>query len=83
MAVRPSTLENPERDLRLATRGPIAPIAEEEPRHAAPAEELRTIRERIEAARKLRPQAKDLHCADCFGRGRDAAIRLIEGDKGA
>jgi hypothetical protein len=36
------------------------------------------LAERIAAARLLEPDAKDLHCRDCWTRGRDAAIRLFE-----
>ena len=82
MAVRPASLETPERDLRLATREPAAEEERAEQRRAGPAEELRTMRDRIEAARKLKPEGHDLHCLDCFNRGRDAALRTIEGVKG-
>jgi hypothetical protein len=37
------------------------------------------IAARIAAARLLEPDAKDLHCRDCWTRGRDAAIRVIQG----
>jgi hypothetical protein len=43
------------------------------------AAELQSVRARLEEARKIRPQGKELHCGDCWRRGRDAAIRLIEG----
>lgn len=36
---------------------------------------------RIEAARNLRaPRPSIEHCGHCWGEGRDAAIRVIEGD---
>lgn len=41
--------------------------------------ELRVLNDRIDAARDLRPQPHELHCLDCFHRGRDAAIRAITG----
>lgn len=70
MSVRPETLETPETDLRLATRNRLKPTADDI---------LRDIYASIEAARKLAPQGSELHCRDCFNRGRDAAIRAIEG----
>jgi hypothetical protein len=36
------------------------------------------LADRIAAARLLEPDAKDLHCRDCWTRGRDAAIRVFE-----
>jgi hypothetical protein len=36
------------------------------------------LADRIAAARLLEPDAKDLHCRDCWTRGRDAAIRIFE-----
>ena len=41
--------------------------------------ELVALKARIDAARDLKPLPSELHCLDCFQRGRDAAIRLITG----
>jgi hypothetical protein len=76
MSVRPETLENPERDLNLVNR------QEDERSAKRKRDEAAGFRERIETARQLKPEGSDLHCVDCFQRGRDAAIRLIEGAKG-
>lgn len=73
MSVRPEMLETPETDLRLANRDARKPTA---------GDALRDFYARIEAARKLEPQGHELHCRDCFNRGRDAAIRAIEGIQG-
>lgn len=84
MAVRPQSLNTPERGLELENRGPEAvqapadPTPEAEPVDGA-AEELRELRERIAQARKVVPGRDGLHCRDCFERGRDAALRMIEG----
>ena len=78
MAVRPESLDTPERGMILEDRGPAAaggPAESEDPVEA----ELRTLRERIDQARNVEPGTKILHCRDCFHRGRDAALRLIEG----
>lgn len=42
-----------------------------------PAAELAALRERIAKAATLEPQPHDLHCRDCFHRGRNATLRLI------
>lgn len=42
-------------------------------------EELQAMKDRIDQARDLKPEGRDLHCVDCFQRGRNAAIRLILG----
>lgn len=41
--------------------------------------ELAALRGRIAAAAVVQPQPHELHCRDCFNRGRDAAIRAIAG----
>lgn len=81
MAINPRTLEAPERGAApLTTRAD----EEAEPTSASPrgrmsaADELRALRAKIEAARKVVPKGSDLHCRDCFQRGRDAALRAIE-----
>jgi hypothetical protein len=46
------------------------------------AEELEGFRQRMEAARELRPSGDNLHCSECAQRwvnGRDATIQAIEG----
>jgi hypothetical protein len=80
MAVKPAELENRERDLDLANRepAPIRPI--QAPRVSGAAEELREIKERVAAARRRKPPASG-HCRDCYMRGGDAVLDLIE-DKG-
>lgn len=42
--------------------------------------ELADLRARVEAAKSLQPQPHELHCRDCFHRGRNAAIRAIVGE---
>ena len=44
-----------------------------------PYERLAKLEEGIKEARTLKPSGKDLHCADCYQRGRDAVLRLLEG----
>ena len=39
--------------------------------------ELAALRERIAVAAVVQPQPHELHCRDCFNRGRDAALRTI------
>lgn len=73
MSVKTETLVNREQDMVLEDRG-----ARQVKRNAEA--ELASLRARITAARSVKAQGKDLHCADCFGRGRDAAIRAIEED---
>jgi len=82
MSVRPETLENPERALDLSTRRPAPDAKQGSQREGSSAAELRAVRERIEAAHAIKPQGAELHCADCWRRGRDAALRLIEGEGG-
>jgi hypothetical protein len=36
------------------------------------------LADRIAAARLVEPDPKDVHCRDCWTRGRDAAIRAFE-----
>lgn len=46
----------------------------------ATTDELAALRARIAGARTLRPAVHEVHCRDCFEKGRDAALRAIEGD---
>lgn len=77
MAILPETLETPERDLELLTRAPGT--AEDGPDFDE-ADELRVLRAKIEAARSLQASPRDMHCRDCFQRGRDATLRALEED---
>lgn len=43
------------------------------------ADELARVKARIAAAKKLMPAPHEVHCRDCFEKGRDAALRAIEG----
>lgn len=68
-----SNLETPERGMNLQTRAKKgAPAAEPE----------EVLRERIEAARAIKPEAGFCcsHCAQAFTSGRDLAIKAIEGE---
>ena len=69
--VQASELEQPERDLVLTTRAPD---------DADVQEALRALVARIEQARTLEPTMAQRHCADCFHKGRDAAIHAILGE---
>lgn len=84
MAVKPIALDNPERDLALDNRGvtlPADPPTTLRAREHPAAVELRELKGRIEDARKLRPAKPEPHCCgSCWGGGRDAAIRAIEGE---
>jgi hypothetical protein len=44
------------------------------------AAELEALLARISAARTLMPEAHAVHCRDCFQKGRDAVLRVIEGE---
>lgn len=82
MAVRPESLETPERGMDLEDRGPAAAAAGEpaEPEvDDSPEAELEVLRGRIAEARRVLPGPNGLHCRDCFARGRDAALKVIEG----
>ncbi len=80
--IHSTELDHQERDLRLNARGPKM-SGKEKAEAKTPAEtgvdELRALKERIDAAKQIKPMGRDLHCGECFRRGRDAAIRLIEG----
>ena len=84
-AVRPQSLRTPEDGLELENRGPEAVQAPAEPTpnvgpEDGPAEELAGLKLRIAQAHKVLPGRDGLHCRDCFDRGRDAALRVIEGE---
>ncbi len=80
----PDEVDNPERSLSLENRE----VKAARPRRLAPIstpagqpsaqEMLAALRQRIAKAHKVEPEV--LHCRDCFGRGRDAALRVIEGE---
>lgn len=71
MAVRPETLETPERDMHLMTRAPL--VAEPDA-----VDVQAELARRVEAARKMDPPP-DVGCRDCWHRGREAALGLIAG----
>lgn len=85
MALRPESLDTPERGMDLEDRRPAVlraapdPVSEAE-QEDSPADELRRLRLRIATARHVAPGPKGLHCRDCFARGRDAALKVIEGE---
>jgi hypothetical protein len=74
MAVKPQSLENPERGLNLDAREP-AP-KEERKRDAAADSARRRLQELLDQARELRPVAR--HWFDCWCQGRDAALAAVE-----
>jgi hypothetical protein len=43
------------------------------------AAELEALRARVAAAATLMPALHEVHCRDCFEKGRDAVLRAIEG----
>jgi hypothetical protein len=72
MAVLPETLENPERDLDLTTRGPEmteAPEPEEAP------DEEAELRRRLALVSGMEPVT--VGCRDCWHHGRDAVLAMI------
>ena len=89
MSVKGAELSTPEDGMDLTTREPKGAqrVADDINRtktgKATTEAELQGLRSRIEAARGIAPQGADLHCRDCWERGRNAAIRTIEGEKGA
>jgi hypothetical protein len=40
---------------------------------------LAALEARIAQARAIEPTAEERHCRDCFERGRNAALRVIDG----
>jgi len=46
---------------------------------AAASARLVELEQRIAQARTLKPSGRDLHCEDCFTRGRDAVLKLLAG----
>lgn len=85
MAVKRSDLNNPEQDMSLTDRDATSEKQVEsglhQSRNAAPtqAEELSTLRGRIATVKRTDPKDEAPHCADCFARGWQAAVRAIEG----
>ena len=43
------------------------------------AERLAQLEQRIAQARTLKPSGPNLHCEDCFTRGREAVLKLLAG----
>lgn len=80
-----TNLEHGEKDLDLETRDPrgAKKVADDLQRvktgKPTVEDELKAIRERIAAAREVKPNERDRHCLDCFEKGRNAAVRVIEG----
>ena len=75
MAVRPESLETPERDLSLRTREEAPPPV----RKPSAFEELRALKEKIVALRQAPPPDAKPHCRDCFLRAVRATLDAIEG----
>jgi len=80
MSVKSHELDNQERGMDIETRQKGRPTQDDE---------LKILRGRIGAAMTIEPPAKhcDAHvrfnpCPNCWRRGRDAAIRAIEGNDG-
>lgn len=71
--VTPETLEQREPAPSSQTATPSRP------RDAAAV--LAALRQRIADAKSLMPAPHDVHCRDCFQKGRDAVLRAIEGDE--
>lgn len=68
MQVTSGELEQREEPTRRKTKDPA-----EEP------SELEALRARIAAAKTLTAAPHEVHCRDCFEKGRDAALLAIEG----
>lgn len=66
----PAAIENREDGPRQAPADTVAALREE----------LNAIKARIEEARRLEPVGREMHCRDCYHKGRNAAIRTILGD---
>jgi len=79
MAVRPETLENPERGLSLVTRDPAEgePV-EDSTAGAHAAVELRALRDRIHELKERHPKDAMPHCRACYQRGVEAALRALD-----
>lgn len=86
MAVKAGSLETPGVDLQDRAVRASAPMPGPGRRNAE--DELEQLRERLRAARVMGPeddpgpgtQKRGMHCRDCWNRGRDAAVALIEGE---
>lgn len=83
MAVRPDTLETPERGMELLNRETLEAVeldpAEEAPRSAPPPRQAGGpgLRARLEAARRLQPE-DGVACQACWQQGRDAAVQILD-----
>lgn len=42
--------------------------------------ELAALKARIAVARTIKPEPHAVHCRDCFQTGRDAVLRLLDGE---
>lgn len=71
-AVDPATL----RKRRERESSAASPVTDRQ----QPVDELATLKARIEAARTVQPPTGEAHCLDCFDRGRNAALRVIDGE---
>jgi hypothetical protein len=72
------TLENTAVDPRsLKKRQPSDADAPAAPDAAT---ELAALKKRIEAARAVEPDRAEAHCLDCYIKGRDLALRVIDGE---
>lgn len=80
MTVKSSELEVPERDLDLVTRTETRPARKrDDGAEAAELGQLRQLRDRLEDAKRTKPQDDAPHCGDCFRRGWEAALKALEG----
>jgi len=79
MAVRPETLENPERGLSLVTREPaeVEPVEDSTAGDHA-AVELRALRDRIQNLKERHPKDTMPHCRACYERGVEAALCALD-----
>ena len=80
MSVRPIQLENPERDMNLTVRD--TKRREQQREDVARSKGQSVLYARLEGAKGLKPAGKQLHWAECWNKGRDAAIGAIEAEGG-
>ena len=57
---------------RAELGGPESAVVKEDPKA-----QLKAMRDKLERARVTK-DGEEQHCADCFRRGRDAAIRILD-----
>lgn len=76
--IKSSDLENRE-ELKPANGRPASRPARGTADEGNETEARQALMERIAKAKVVEPQGTDLHCRDCWNRGRNAAIRVIEG----